>query len=114
MRGGERGQVRMITNVGMQMTTIKSTLLNRRHHPNHTIYVLLTSPLLRLSGAVAAVAALGSTNVNFKHVNFESFLSGSPLEQLWTQGRVQKSKFVVSHASDVLRFVQAVRLSLNV
>lgn len=74
------------------------------HHPHRHVYVLLTSPTVRLSGAAAAVAAK-RRNVNFKHVPFESFVAGTPLERVWADGRVAASSFLVSHASDLLRFL---------
>ena len=44
-------------------------------------------------------------NIIFKHVNVESFLKDSPLEDLWSKGKIQGSKYLVSHLSDVLRFL---------
>ena len=33
-----------------------------------------------------------------------SFLTGTPLERLWTEDKIQSSKYVVSHLSDILRY----------
>ena len=33
-----------------------------------------------------------------------SFLRGTALERLWTESKIQNSKYVVSHLSDILRY----------
>ena len=48
-------------------------------------------------------------NIHIKYVNINSFLDGTPLHMLWRESRIQKSDFLVSHLSDVLRYAAIYR-----
>ena len=80
-----------------ELCTIESAAL---HHPNHTIYVLMTSPTVDWPIALNAYK-----NVIFKRVSVDRFIESSPLKDLWTSECVQKSDFLTSHLSDVLRYL---------
>ena len=82
-----------------ELCTIESVA---KHHPNNTVYVLLTSPFA--DSAVSFIADKYS-NVEFRGISVESFLVNSPLAELWTSGKLRNSDYLVSHLSDVLRYL---------
>ena len=45
------------------------------------------------------------SNLHILHIDFESFILDSPMESLWRKGQVQDSQYIVSHMSDILRFL---------
>jgi hypothetical protein len=77
-----------------------------KNNPDQNVYVVMTrkdidSSNNRLISSVRDVY----DNVHFKHVDVDSFVSDSALGTLWAEGKIQKSSFLVSHLSDVLRFL---------
>nr|CAD7411140.1 unnamed protein product [Timema cristinae] len=40
-----------------------------------------------------------------RHVNIEHYLEGTPLEDWYKEGALKKSRWPMSHSSDVLRFI---------
>jgi lactosylceramide 4-alpha-galactosyltransferase len=45
------------------------------------------------------------TNLQVKYLNVDSFVEGTPLERLWKNDVILSSRHLVSHLSDVLRFL---------
>jgi hypothetical protein len=45
------------------------------------------------------------TNLQVKYLNVDSFVEGTPLERLWKNDVILSSQHLVSHLSDVLRFL---------
>nr|CAD7412401.1 unnamed protein product [Timema poppensis] len=44
-------------------------------------------------------------NIRIRHVNIEHYLEGTPLEEWYKEGALKKSRWPMSHSSDVLRFI---------
>lgn len=72
------------------------------HHPHSHIYVILTSPKVNVKSVDHLTKSY--TNINFRYLHVRSFLRGTALERLWTESKIQNSKYVVSHLSDILRY----------
>ncbi len=73
-----------------------------KHHPKSAVYFLTTSPTVSYRGAIVDMLAQ-YPNINVKYLNFEAFLMGTPLEAIWRDGRLEGSKYLLSHISDILR-----------
>lgn len=82
------------------LCSVESALL---HHPNSSLYLMLTSNVIDWQPPASSLATY--YNFHVRHINVESFISSSPLKPLWTLRRIQKSKYLISHLSDVLRFL---------
>ncbi|XP_028138147.2 lactosylceramide 4-alpha-galactosyltransferase [Diabrotica virgifera virgifera] len=78
-------------------------------NPDLDVYLLYASPgIFRFEGDESdhfLRSLLSYKNVHILHLNYENYVKGSPVETLWTSGKIEKSKYVVSHASDVLRYL---------
>ena len=77
-----------------------------KNNADKNVYVVMTSPFMEFHNhsAVSAVAK-GYPNLHFRHVDPHSFISHSILRGIWEEGVIQRSKFFVSHFSDVMRFL---------
>lgn len=84
-----------------ELCTIESVAT---HHPEHSVYVLLTTNLLRKTWPTRKLIEI-YPNVQFRFLEFESFIKASPLRHLWNSGQIQKSLYLVSHVSDIVRFL---------
>ena len=93
----------------VELCALESTA---KHHPNQSVNFILTSSTLHWTNVIANLTKTYG-NIHFKHVNVEAFLRDSPLESLWTVGKIQSSKYRVSHLSDVLRFLLLSRFGGN-
>lgn len=80
-----------------------------RLNPNFRIYLLFTSP-----GAIKSENTRNDrilkqlmmyNNVRMKHLNFQRYLNGSPIEELYDSLKIEASFYAKSHASDVLRYL---------
>ena len=71
------------------------------HHPNITVYMLFTSPLINRNQVKEMMSMY--SNLQPRYLNLDSLFSGSPLAQLWLSGQVHSSKWPVSHLSDLVR-----------
>ncbi|XP_028141312.2 lactosylceramide 4-alpha-galactosyltransferase [Diabrotica virgifera virgifera] len=80
-----------------------------RLNPDLDIYVLYSSPgLIKSEGDESDkfLNALQSyKNVKIMHLDYGKYTKGTPVEELYSSGKIEKSQYVVSHASDVLRFL---------
>ncbi|CAG9830875.1 unnamed protein product [Diabrotica balteata] len=80
-----------------------------RLNPNLDIYVLYSSPGLIKSEGDESDKFLNVLqsykNVKIMHLDYEQYTKGTPVEELYSSGKIEKSMYVVSHASDVLRFL---------
>lgn len=77
-------------------------------NPELHVYLLFTAPInLGNSTAKSKFVSqlLSYPNVHIRHLNFERYFVGSPLEQWYRSGALKASKWPRSHASDVLRFL---------
>lgn len=77
-------------------------------NPDLEVYLLFTSPInLHNSTVKNKVVAqlLTYPNVRVRHLNFEKYFVGSPLEEWYRGGALKASRWPQSHASDVLRFL---------
>lgn len=78
-------------------------------HPNLDVYLLFTSPGIFVSDGSESdrflSALLTYDNIKFHHLNYESYIKDTPVEELYTSGRIERSNFALSHASDVLRYL---------
>ncbi len=72
-----------------------------RNNPEKRVFVVMTSDTADLSHGLHSVYG----NVFFVHVNLDDFVGDSPLGALWSSGEVRRSRFYISHLSDVLRFL---------
>ncbi|XP_072381532.1 lactosylceramide 4-alpha-galactosyltransferase-like [Diabrotica undecimpunctata] len=80
-----------------------------KENPNFDVYLLYTSPgVFRFEGDESdeILKALTSyKNIKIMHLDYEKYTNGTPVEALYKSGRIEGSKYVTSHASDVLRYL---------
>ncbi|XP_028138156.1 lactosylceramide 4-alpha-galactosyltransferase-like [Diabrotica virgifera virgifera] len=78
-------------------------------NPDLDVYLLYASPgIFRFEGNESdhfLRSLLSYKNIHILHLNYGNYVKGTPVETLWTSGKIEKSSFVVSHASDVLRYL---------
>uniref|UniRef100_A0A6P7FTH1 Lactosylceramide 4-alpha-galactosyltransferase-like n=1 Tax=Diabrotica virgifera virgifera TaxID=50390 RepID=A0A6P7FTH1_DIAVI len=78
-------------------------------NPDLDVYLLYASPgIFRFEGNESdhfLKSLLSYKNVRILHLNYGNYVKGTPLETLWTSGEIENSKYAVSHASDVLRYL---------
>ena len=75
------------------------------HHPNQQIYVVMTSPFVDQKTGRLPSLTRNLTNLQIKYLNVDSFIQGTSLESLWQNDVIISSRHLVSHLSDVLRFL---------
>jgi lactosylceramide 4-alpha-galactosyltransferase len=77
-------------------------------NPDLEVYLLFTSPI-HLGNSTAKnkvlTQLLSYPNVHIRHLNFERYFMGSPLEEWYKGGALKASRWPRSHASDALRFL---------
>ena len=81
-----------------EMCAVESAAL---HHPNTTVYLLLTSPYLNSKQIMEMMTMY--TNIQPRYLNLDTLFSSSPLSHLWESGQVHNSNWPVSHLSDLIR-----------
>lgn len=76
-------------------------------NPNHEVFVLFASQVgFRNSTRLPIVdAVLSYPNVHFNYLNLTQYAEHTPLANWLKTGELYRSKYVNSHASDVLRFL---------
>lgn len=77
-------------------------------NPGMEVYLLFTSPgNFKFNGDESdrlLQTLLSFKNVRIMHLDFEKYIQGTPLEELYQTGMIENSDFARSHASDVLRY----------
>ncbi|GBP56170.1 Lactosylceramide 4-alpha-galactosyltransferase [Eumeta japonica] len=77
-----------------------------RVHPNRTVYILFLAPIAQKTFQKGPISNLKIfDNVEFARIHFWKFVEGTVLEGLVYDGYLNKSKWPVSHTSDVLRYL---------
>ena len=78
-----------------------------RYHLNNQIYVIFTSPIVQLKHKSDPLLKIIQSydNVHMKYLNIGSFVQDTPLRDLWNDSSIQSSNYLVSHLSDVFRFL---------
>lgn len=75
---------------------------------NYTVYLLYVAPAAvkfeNTESDLFLEAIMSYKNVKILHINLQDYFKNTPLEDLYKKQKIQKSKFVVSHTSDVLRY----------
>jgi lactosylceramide 4-alpha-galactosyltransferase len=77
-------------------------------NPKLEVYLLFTAPIhLGNSTQRNRVISqlLSYPNIHIRHLNFEKYFMGSPLEGWYKGGALKASRWPRSHASDALRFL---------
>jgi lactosylceramide 4-alpha-galactosyltransferase len=77
-------------------------------NPDLQVYLLFTAPVHVGNSTVSSKFVsqlLSYPNVHMRHLNFEKYFVGSPLEEWYKGGALKASRWPRSHASDVLRFL---------
>jgi lactosylceramide 4-alpha-galactosyltransferase len=80
-----------------------------RLHPNYEVYLLYVSPgIFKFEGTESDTflqTLISYKNVKIGHLDFERYVKDTPVEDLYKGGKIDKSKYPQSHASDVLRYL---------
>ena len=77
-----------------------------KNNADKNVYVVMTSPSMQFHNQSTAGAVVKRyPNLHFRHVDAHTFVSDSELRGIWEAGVIQRSKFFVSHFSDVMRFL---------
>lgn len=77
-------------------------------NPDLEVYLLFTAPInLRNSTLKNKIVTqlLSYPNIHVRHLHFEKYFMGSPLEKWYKGGALKASRWPRSHASDALRFL---------
>ena len=76
-------------------------------NPGYEVFVLYASPVgFRNSTPLPLIDALLSyTNINFNYLNLDQYAEETPLADWMKNGELFRSKFVISHTSDILRYL---------
>lgn len=76
-------------------------------NPNFDVYLLYASPgLFKFEETESdrfLQALLKYNNIKIMHLDYGRYTNGTPVEKLYSEGKIEKSKYPLSHASDVLR-----------
>ncbi|KAF5306244.1 hypothetical protein FQA39_LY08942 [Lamprigera yunnana] len=95
-----------ITITARQACAVESAALM---NPDYDVYLLFTSPgLIKLENTESdriLKALLSYNNVHIQHLDYETYTKGTPVENLYKDGKVEASIYARSHASDVLRYL---------
>ncbi|CAG9764634.1 unnamed protein product [Ceutorhynchus assimilis] len=80
-----------------------------RLNPNMDVYLLFASPGIikdedSESDRILRVLKL-YPNIKILHFNIKRFVQNSPVENLWTTGKIRVSLFPMAHTSDILRLL---------
>lgn len=77
-----------------------------RTHPEWEVYVLFSAPVNKISLEDISMELLKKYyNIKFKRVHLVEYAKGTPLESLVAGGALNRTRWPVSHTSDVLRFL---------
>ncbi|KAL1488372.1 hypothetical protein ABEB36_014848 [Hypothenemus hampei] len=81
-----------------------------RMNPDMDVYLLFASPGLIVdygseSDKFLHVLITEYPNVKIQHFNIERYVQNTPVEDLWTSGKIYKSSYPIVHTSDALRLL---------
>lgn len=77
-----------------------------RAHPDREIYVLFSSPVNKLSLEDVSIDLLKKfSNIKFRRVHIVEYAKETPIEKLVANGALNRTRWPISHTSDVLRFL---------
>lgn len=74
-------------------------------HPDSEILVLFPSPISLGTQSTLVTELLKYPNIKLVHIDMEKYFSDTPLEDFYKQGKLEKSYWPKSHASDALRYL---------
>jgi lactosylceramide 4-alpha-galactosyltransferase len=77
-------------------------------NPDLEVYLLFTAPINLGNSTVknkVVSQLLSYPNIHVRHLHFEKYFMGSPLEEWYKGGALKASRWPRSHASDALRFL---------
>ncbi|XP_054281603.1 lactosylceramide 4-alpha-galactosyltransferase-like [Macrosteles quadrilineatus] len=76
-------------------------------NPDADVYVLFPSPVTDNSSAlsVGVQQLLTYNNIKLRHVSMDEYFRDTPLDQWYSSGMLRTSRWPMSHASDVLRYI---------
>jgi lactosylceramide 4-alpha-galactosyltransferase len=77
-------------------------------NPDLEVYLLFTAPINLGNSTVknkVVTQLLSYPNIHVRHLHFEKYFMGSPLEEWYKGGALKASRWPRSHASDALRFL---------
>lgn len=76
-------------------------------NPEHQVYVLFTSQVgFRNSSPLPIIDVLLTyPNVNLYYLNITQYVTFTPMEEFMRTGALWNSKYMISHTSDVLRYL---------
>jgi lactosylceramide 4-alpha-galactosyltransferase len=99
------GEVCAVEVVGIAMSQF--CVFSARAYPNTKVFVLFLTKtdVVRLNHTSLLDALTEYDNVHLRLVNIYEFSKGTPLEAFVHSDELDKSRFQVSHTSDVLRFL---------
>lgn len=76
-------------------------------YPNSNIFVMFLSKtnFVRLKSSLLIEMLKKIKNVHFRYLNISEFARNTPLESWLQSDKLTKSKYLLSHTSDVLRYL---------
>ncbi|XP_049820392.1 lactosylceramide 4-alpha-galactosyltransferase-like [Aethina tumida] len=78
-------------------------------NPGYNIYLIYVSPgQIKNEGTESdrvINVLLSYKNIHIVHINIWRLIKGSPVENLFLSGKLEKSKYPITHASDIIRFL---------
>ena len=95
-----------------QFKNVKNSLAALMN-PNATIYVIFQTPnnFVNLEDSSNVRMLREYSNIKFKYVNIKELSKQTPLHQWLKSDSLKYSKYVVSHTSDVLRYLLLYKFS---
>lgn len=77
-----------------------------RAHPDREIYVMFSAPVSKINLEDVSIQILKKfSNVKFRRVHIVEYAKGTPVEKLVASGALNRTRWPISHTSDVLRFL---------
>ncbi|KAK9883260.1 hypothetical protein WA026_001446 [Henosepilachna vigintioctopunctata] len=78
-------------------------------NPNFDVYLTFTSPgVFKFENTESdrfLKALMSYDNVRINHLNYENYMKGTIVEELYSKGIIENSPYALEHASDILRFL---------
>lgn len=76
-------------------------------NPEHSVFVLFTSQVgFRNVTTIPILDALLSyRNINFNYLNLTQYAKETPLDEFMMSGELSRSSYIITHTSDVLRYL---------
>ncbi|CAD7012810.1 unnamed protein product [Ceratitis capitata] len=96
--------INMVHLTAREACAIESAAL---HNPGFNIFVLFASPAYRNDNNTPPVieAILSYPNVHLRNLNIWAYAAGTPMYQWLKEGSLFRSRYVLSHLSDFLRYL---------